>query len=265
VSFLALQIGTVRIRPCEVELLLVAFDTELKVFHTPLDYDASREHSKRDVESKAPSKTLKSSIKRRTSYDKSYGSLKHLEVSLVQSPTKKPLLASHDPPCLKLFINSLDHGSCSFLVTFPPDSLRQILHLNTLEMIIQSSVNISKHSIAEFVQFINLHQPVLLIFILIDESSWIGVSGVSFFALQIETVRIRPCEVELLLVAFDIELKVFHTPLDYDASCKHFKRDIESKAFFNCQTCQLSLNQEQQHIFYVLNAKPFKVAFLELL
>nr|GEZ73699.1 reverse transcriptase domain-containing protein [Tanacetum cinerariifolium] len=39
--------------------------------------------------------------------------------------------------------------------------------------------------------------------------------------------------VELLLVAFDTELKVFDTPLDYDASCKHSKRDVESKAFFD--------------------------------
>nr|GFA07241.1 hypothetical protein [Tanacetum cinerariifolium] len=57
----------------------------------------------------------------------------------------------------------------------------------------------------------------------------------------IRMVRIRPCEVELLLVAFDTELKVFHTPLDYDASCKHSKRDVESPEFvlhkkpcFNC-------------------------------
>nr|GEV35427.1 retrovirus-related Pol polyprotein from transposon TNT 1-94 [Tanacetum cinerariifolium] len=45
--------------------------------------------------------------------------------------------------------------------------------------------------------------------------------------------------VELLLVAFDTELKVFHTPLDDDASCKHSKRDVKSKAFFDCQISQL--------------------------
>nr|GEU90652.1 ribonuclease H-like domain-containing protein [Tanacetum cinerariifolium] len=94
------------------------------------------------------------------------------------------------------------------------NSLRQILHPNTLETIIQSSANISERPIVEFVQFINPHQPVLLIFILIDDSSWIGVSG------------------------------VFHTSLDYDASCEHSKRDVESKAFFDRQICQLSLNQK---------------------
>nr|GEV06013.1 hypothetical protein [Tanacetum cinerariifolium] len=67
-------------------------------------------------------------------------------------------------------------------------SLRQILHPNTLETIIQSSSNIIERPIAEFVQFINPHQPVLLIFILIDESSWIGVRAVSFLALEIRTI-----------------------------------------------------------------------------
>nr|GEW97091.1 hypothetical protein [Tanacetum cinerariifolium] len=82
----------------------------------------------------------------------------------------------------------------------------KIIHLNTLEMIIQSSLNIIERPIAKFVQFINLHQPVLLTFILIDESSWIGVSGVSFLAFEIGT------------------------------------RDDESKAFFDREICQLSLN-----------------------
>nr|GEX64194.1 hypothetical protein [Tanacetum cinerariifolium] len=67
------------------------------------------------------------------------------------------------------------------------DILRQILHPNTLETIIQSSSNIIERSIAEFVQFINPHQPVLFVFILIDESSLIGVSGVSFLVLEIGT------------------------------------------------------------------------------
>nr|GEZ00545.1 hypothetical protein [Tanacetum cinerariifolium] len=110
---------------------------------------------------------------------------------------------------------------------------------------LDSSANIIERPITEFVQFINPHQLVLLIFIMIDESSWIGVSGVSFLVLQIRSVHIRPCEVELLLVAFDTELKVFYTPLDYDASCKNSKRDVESKAFFDRQFCQLSLNQKQ--------------------
>nr|GEY00608.1 uncharacterized mitochondrial protein AtMg00810-like [Tanacetum cinerariifolium] len=58
------------------------------------------------------------------------------------------------------------------------DSWKQILHPNPLKIIIQSSANINKRPIAEFVQFINPHQPVLLIFVLIDESSWIGVCNI---------------------------------------------------------------------------------------
>nr|GEU46812.1 hypothetical protein [Tanacetum cinerariifolium] len=98
-------------------------------------------------------------------------------------------------------LGHLDHCCCSFLFTSPPDSLWQILLPNTLETIIQSSSNIIKHPITEFVQFINPHQPVLLVFILIDESSWIGVSGVSFLAFQIETApqepilfNLKPCK-----------------------------------------------------------------------
>nr|GEY80604.1 hypothetical protein [Tanacetum cinerariifolium] len=87
------------------------------------------------------------------------------------------------------------------------DILRQILHSNTLETIIQSSSNIIEHPIAEFVQFIKPHQHVLLDFIMIDESSWIGVSGVSFLALEIGT------------------------------------RDVEIKALFDREICQLFLTR----------------------
>nr|GEY10898.1 MAK10-like protein [Tanacetum cinerariifolium] len=55
--------------------------------------------------------------------------------------------------------------------------------------------------------------------------------GNNVVPLQSDTIQL----VELLLVAFDTELKVFHTSLDNDASCKHSKRDVESKAFFYCQ------------------------------
>nr|GEU91882.1 hypothetical protein [Tanacetum cinerariifolium] len=67
-------------------------------------------------------------------------------------------------------------------------------------------------------------------------------------------VRIRLSKVELLLVAFDTQLKVFYTSLDDDASCEHSKRDIKCKTFFNSQICQLALYKKQQHIFDVLDA-----------
>nr|GFD28098.1 hypothetical protein [Tanacetum cinerariifolium] len=39
------QIRSVRVRPRQVELLLVAFNSQLKVVHSPLDDNAPGEHS----------------------------------------------------------------------------------------------------------------------------------------------------------------------------------------------------------------------------
>nr|GEW28520.1 hypothetical protein [Tanacetum cinerariifolium] len=77
---------------------------------------------------------------------------------------------------------------------------------------------------------------------------------VSFLALQIRSVRIQLSKVELLLVAFDTQLKVFHTSQNDDASCEHSKRDIKRKTFFDSQISQLALYKKQQHIFDVLDA-----------
>nr|GFC72084.1 hypothetical protein [Tanacetum cinerariifolium] len=40
-------------------------------------------------------------------------------------------------------------------------------------------------------------------------------------------------KVEPLLVAFDSQLKIFHTSLDDDASCEHHKRDVKGESFLN--------------------------------
>nr|GEW30805.1 hypothetical protein [Tanacetum cinerariifolium] len=42
-------------------------------------------------------------------------------------------------------------------------------------------------------------------------------------------------------------------------------RDVESKAFFDSEISQLSLNQKKQHVFNVLNVKPLKITFLEFI
>nr|GEV37718.1 retrovirus-related Pol polyprotein from transposon TNT 1-94 [Tanacetum cinerariifolium] len=47
--------------------------------------------------------------------------------------------------------------------------------------------------------------------------------------------RVVRTSVKLLLVAFDTQLKVFHTPLDHDASCKHSKRDVEVMSLDNLE------------------------------
>nr|GFC24838.1 hypothetical protein [Tanacetum cinerariifolium] len=98
-----------------------------------------------------------------------------------------------------------------------------------------TSSNIIECAVAELVQFINAHQSVLLVFVLVDESSRIGVS------------------------------EIFHTPLDDDASCKHSQKDIKSKAFIDSEIGQLSLHHKKQHVFNVLNAKPFEIAFFEFI
>nr|GFB20088.1 hypothetical protein [Tanacetum cinerariifolium] len=51
IRFPSLHIGPVRIWLGKVEPLLVAFDSQLKIFYTSLDDDASCEHPKRDVKS----------------------------------------------------------------------------------------------------------------------------------------------------------------------------------------------------------------------
>nr|GEU59782.1 hypothetical protein [Tanacetum cinerariifolium] len=56
---------------------------------------------------------------------------------------------------------------------------------------------------------------------------------------------------------------IIHTPLDDDASCEHSQGDIKSKAFINSEIGQLLLNQKKQHVFNVLNAKPFEISFFE--
>nr|GEY15428.1 hypothetical protein [Tanacetum cinerariifolium] len=58
-------------------------------------------------------------------------------------------------------------------------------------------------------------------------------------------------------------LLIFHTPLDDDAYCEHSQGDIKSKAFINSEIGQLALNKEKQHVFNVLNVKPFEIAFFE--
>nr|GEU47417.1 hypothetical protein [Tanacetum cinerariifolium] len=150
----------------------------------------------------------------------------------IEKGTIEMFFVKTDYQLAELFTKSLTVDRFNYLVR-RLDSLRQILHLNSLETIIQSSSNIIKHAVAEFVQFINAHQPVLLVFILIDESSWIGVSSVSFLAFEIGSVRIWLY--------------------------------IESKAFFDSEISQLSLNQKKQHVFNVLNAKPLEIAFLEFI
>nr|GEW59006.1 hypothetical protein [Tanacetum cinerariifolium] len=144
----------------------------------------------------------------------------HPKVSLTQPSSNELFQAPHNPPCLEHLVNGLNHGRCSVLITFSPDCLWQILHPNPFQTIIKISVNIVEHLIAEFVK------QYMLPF---------ASDG---------PIRIWLSKVEPLLVAFDSQLKIFHTSLDDDASCNHPKRDVKGETFLNGQIRQLSLNKK---------------------
>nr|GFC98677.1 hypothetical protein [Tanacetum cinerariifolium] len=98
---------------------------------------------------------------------------------------------------------------------------RQILHLNLLQTIIKGVANIIERTVAEFVKFIDPHQSVFLVHVLVDKSSWVRMSRICFTSLQIGSVRVGLRKVEPLLVAFHSQLKIFHSPLDDNAPGKH--------------------------------------------
>nr|GEU55594.1 retrovirus-related Pol polyprotein from transposon TNT 1-94 [Tanacetum cinerariifolium] len=88
---------------------------------------------------------------------------------------------------------------CSVFVSFPPDSGRQILHSNPLQMIIKGVANIIERPVAKLVKFIDPHQSVFLVLILIDKSSRVRIRHISLTSPQIRSVRVGPHQVELLL------------------------------------------------------------------
>nr|GFB11808.1 hypothetical protein [Tanacetum cinerariifolium] len=85
---------------------------------------------------------------------------------------------------------------------------RQILHPNPLQTIIKGVANIIERPVAEFVKFINPHQSVFLVLVLVDKSSRVRISRICFTSLQIGTVRVGLRKVEPLLVAFNSQLKI---------------------------------------------------------
>ncbi|GKA21807.1 hypothetical protein Tco_0707769, partial [Tanacetum coccineum] len=89
------------------------------------------------------------------------------KVSLVRSPTNKFFQALHDPSVLELFINRLSYSSDSVFVYLFLVRLWQILHPDSLQNIIKSSSNIVECTVTEFVEFIDTHQFVLLIELLL--------------------------------------------------------------------------------------------------
>nr|GEZ67048.1 hypothetical protein [Tanacetum cinerariifolium] len=87
--------------------------------------------------------------------------------------------------------------------------------------IIKGVANIIKRLVAEFVKFIDPQQSVFLVLVLVDKSSIVRMSRICFTSLQIGMVRVGLRKVEPLLVAFNSQLKVFHSPFDDNAPGKH--------------------------------------------
>nr|GFC78767.1 hypothetical protein [Tanacetum cinerariifolium] len=98
---------------------------------------------------------------------------------------------------------------------------RQIMHPNSLQTIIKGVANIIERPVAEIVKFIDPHQSVFLVLVLVDKSSRVRMSRISFTSLQIGTVRVGLRKFEPFLVAFNSQVKVFHSPLDDNAPGKH--------------------------------------------
>nr|GFD06264.1 hypothetical protein [Tanacetum cinerariifolium] len=150
-------------------------------------------------------------------------------VSFIQSSTNELFQTPH----LEHLFNRLNHCRCSVFVSFPPDSGWKILHSNPLQTIIKGIVNIIERPVAKLVKFIDPHQSVFLVLILIDESSRVRICRISLTSLQIRSVRVGPRQVELLLVAFNSQLKVFHAPLDDNAPGEHSQGDVKCKTLLD--------------------------------
>nr|GEV68389.1 RNA-directed DNA polymerase, eukaryota [Tanacetum cinerariifolium] len=116
------------------------------------------------------------------------------KVSLVRSLTNKFFQAPHDPSVLELFINRLNHSSCSFFIYFLPKCLWQILHPDSLKNISKSSPNIIESTVTEFVEFIDTHQFVLLVFVLIYEASRIRLVIISMNYDPIQMLVVMPLD-----------------------------------------------------------------------
>nr|GFD18124.1 hypothetical protein [Tanacetum cinerariifolium] len=98
---------------------------------------------------------------------------------------------------------------------------RQILHLNPLQTIIKGVANIIERPVAKLVKFIDPHQSVFLVLVLVDKSSRFRMSRICFTSPQIGSVHVGLRKVEPLLVAFHFQLKVFRSPLDDNAPGEH--------------------------------------------
>nr|GEV53885.1 hypothetical protein [Tanacetum cinerariifolium] len=130
----------------------------------------------------------------------------------------------------------------------------------------RGSSNIIERVVAEFVQFINAHQPVLLVFILIDESSRIGVSSKKqhvFNVLNAKPLEIAFFEfIELVIISTHSDLiqMLVVMPFDdlkfSDSDDSTFGVDISSRLPVDWKTIELlmftpSMRDSPESIFII--------------
>nr|GEY15320.1 hypothetical protein [Tanacetum cinerariifolium] len=82
-----------------------------------------------------------------------------------------------------------------------------ILHPQVVSIIKKHSSDRCEHPVTELVEFIQVHQPVPFELVKIDDSLRVVVCSVWGQVGDIKSVCLWFCDVELLLVAFDSQLK----------------------------------------------------------
>ncbi|GJW70130.1 hypothetical protein Tco_0127047 [Tanacetum coccineum] len=80
--------------------------------------------------------------------------------------------------------------------------------------------NICERPVTELVEFIRAHQPVSFVLVFIDKSLRVVVCNVWSFVGDVRPECLWLSDIELLLIAFDSQLKVFHSPKNDNTSGK---------------------------------------------
>ncbi|GJT50356.1 hypothetical protein Tco_0976513 [Tanacetum coccineum] len=121
------------------------------------------------------------------------------------------------------FIDRLDHDAGPFPALFVTVSFWKILHPQVVGNIMKHGSDIFELPITELVQLVQAHQPVSLDLVLIDYALRIIVSSVWGKFCDAGFERLLPSDIQLLLVAFDSQLKVFHPLENQNASGEHLQ------------------------------------------
>nr|GEX17853.1 hypothetical protein [Tanacetum cinerariifolium] len=95
-----------------------------------------------------------------------------------------------------------------------------------------------------------------------DQLDWNNPEGQQYPHDLIKPLQLIPNSLGRRVIPFDHFINNY---LQYLRGGASSRKDVESKAFFDSEIGQLSLNQKKQHVFNVLNVKPLEIAFFELI